>query len=230
MEARRPDHAAFYEALIRVIDDTGRIIPAREFIEVCETNEIGRIIDCLALEMGLKALADAPQLRLSVNMSARSIGYPRWLETLDKGLEPDATIGERLIIEITESSAILMPDITRVFMDQQQERGISFALDDFGAGYSAFRHLRDLDFDILKIDGDYIRDIPTRPDNVVLAQALVSVARQFDMLTVAESVETPEEAKILTGIGMDCLQGYLYGIPTTRPEWAEFPASMRAAG
>jgi EAL domain-containing protein (putative c-di-GMP-specific phosphodiesterase class I) len=229
IDSRRPDRAAFYEALIRVIDDTGRIIPAKEFIDVCETDEIGRMIDCLALELGLKTLAEAPRLRLAVNMSARSIGYPRWMATLEKGLAPDPTIGERLIIEITESSAILMPDITRVFMDELQERGICFALDDFGAGYSAFRHLRDLDFDILKIDGDYIRGIHSQPDNRVLARALISIARQFDMLTVAESVEQQEEAQVLTEIGVDCMQGYLYGIPTTRPEWPEFPAVMRAA-
>ena len=100
IDSRRPERAAFYEALIRVIDDTGRIIPARDFIEVCETDEIGRMIDCLSLQLGLKTLAEAPRLRLSVNMSARSIGYPRWMATLEKGLAADPTLGERLIIEI----------------------------------------------------------------------------------------------------------------------------------
>lgn len=69
---------AFFEGLVRVLDDAGRTIPARDFIDRIETHEVGRIIDCLALELGLKALEDDEDLRLSINMSARSIGYKRW--------------------------------------------------------------------------------------------------------------------------------------------------------
>lgn len=230
VDARRPDRTAFYEGLIRVIDDTGRIIPASDFIDACESHELGRIMDCLALEFGLKALAIAPSLRLAVNMSARSIGYPRWMATLEQGLAACPTVGERLILEITESSAILMPDITIVFMQRLQEHGIAFALDDFGAGYTAFRHLRDLDFDIVKIAGEFITGIHEDADNRVLTRALVSIARQFDMLTVAEAVESAPDARILAEMGVDCLQGYYFGVPSTRPRWPEFPQSMRSAG
>ncbi len=229
VSAHAPGTIAFFEGLIRVIDDTGRIIPASEFIEACETNEIGRIIDCLALEMGLKALARAPQLRLAINMSARSIGYSRWNNTMKNGLRADASIAERLIIEITESSAIVMPETTMSFMEEMQERGASFALDDFGAGFTAFRYLRDFDFDIIKIAGEFVRDIHKQPDNRVLTQALVSIAQQFDMLTVAESVECEKDAALLIQMGVDCLQGYFFGVPTTRPSWSQFPQTFRDA-
>ena len=152
IQTERPDCVAFYEGLIRIMDKTGRIIPAREFIDVVETDEIGRKIDCLSLQLGIDALRQEPNLRLSINMSARSIGYKRWMRTLNRGLRKDPTIGERLILEITESSAMIMPDVVRVFMADLQDRGVSFALDDFGAGYTAFRYLRDFYFDILKID------------------------------------------------------------------------------
>ncbi|QDC11026.1 EAL domain-containing protein [Oceanicola sp. D3] len=226
------DHGrtAFYEGLIRVLDDTGRVIPAREFIGACETNEIGRIIDCLALEMGLTALHQAPALRLAINMSARSIGYPRWMQTLERGLTMDPTLAERLIIEITEASAMIMPDITSVFMLDLQTRGISFALDDFGAGYTAFRYFKDFFFDILKIDGQFVRGISHDPDNRVLVQAMVSIARHFDMFTVAEFVENAEDAAALSALGVDCLQGYHFGAPTTSPGWKEFPQGMRRTG
>ena len=69
---------AFYEGLIRVMDDTGRVIPAADFINQIEATELGRKIDCIALQQGLKALHDYPDLRLSINMSARSIGYSKW--------------------------------------------------------------------------------------------------------------------------------------------------------
>ncbi|WP_093361917.1 EAL domain-containing protein [Tropicimonas isoalkanivorans] len=230
VDSRRPTHTAFYEGLIRVVDDTGRIIPAKDFIEACETSETGRSLDCLSLEMGLAALARAPALRLSVNMSARSIGYPRWMETLEAGLSVDETVAERLIIEITESSAMVVPDKTMVFMERLRACGISFALDDFGAGYTAFRYLRDLDFDILKIAGQFVTGINQNPDNRVLTKALVLIAQQFEMLTVAEAVESEQDARMLTALGVDCMQGFYYGAPTTRPCWPEFPPSLRAAG
>lgn len=220
IQAARPDTPAFWEGLIRVMDHTGRIIPACDFIDVVETSETGRRIDCLALELGLQTLAEHPGLRLSINMSARSIGYPRWLDTLTRGIAHDATVAERLILEITESSAMIMPDIVQVFMADMQHRGICFALDDFGAGYTAFRYLREFYFDILKIDGQFIRNIHADPDNQVLTQALISIARHFEMFTVAEYVETAEDAEFLAEIGIDCMQGYFFGAPTTRPAWA----------
>jgi len=150
VSARNPDTPAFYEGLIRIVDEDHNILPAGEFMHVAETREIGRIIDCLSLELGLNALHQEPALRLSINMSARSIGYPRWMETLNKGLARDRTIAERLILEITESSAMLMPELVIVFMEDLHARGISFALDDFGAGFTAFRYLKEFYFDIVK--------------------------------------------------------------------------------
>lgn len=219
VQARMTNRTAFYEGFIRILDEQGRVLPARDFMHAVETNETGRKIDCLALELGLAALAEEPGLRLSVNMSARSIGYPAWLATLERGLRHDPTIAERLILEITESSAMLMPDLVTVFMAEMQGRGICFALDDFGSGYTAFRYLKDFYFDIIKIDGSFIRGISTNPDNQVLAQALVSIARHFDMFTVAESVESAEDARYLVDIGMDCLQGYYFGVPSTDAPW-----------
>ncbi len=153
-------------------------------------------------------------------MSARSIGYPRWSTVLEQGLALDPTVAERLILEITESSAMLMPDIVQVFMRNLQARGVSFALDDFGAGYTSFRYLRDFYFDILKIDGQFIRGIHKDANNQVLTQAMIYIAREFEMFSVAEFVECAEDAAYLTQIGIDCLQGYYFGVPTIRPHWS----------
>lgn len=219
MQARAPENTAFYEALLRVMDETGRIIPARDFIEEIEQMELGRIMDCVALEKGLRTLARQPELRLSINMSARSIGYPRWMRTLRQGLKRNVTVGERLILEITESSAMTVPELVVNFMAEFHAKGVSFALDDFGAGYTSFRYLRDFYFDILKIDGQFIRGIAQDADNQVLTSALVAIAKQFDMLTVAEFVETAEDADFLSALGVDCLQGYYFAAPTVRPVW-----------
>jgi len=172
------DHSrvAFYEGLIRVLDETGRIIPAKDFIETIETREEGRMIDCLAIE--------------------------------------------------------LVPDLVIDFMARMQRRGISFALDDFGAGYTAFRHFKDFYFDVVKIDATFVRHIDTDTDNQVLMQALVSIAQQFDMFTVAEGIERPEEAKYLAHLGVDCLQGYLFGVPTPAKPWLvdSGPGQAKIAG
>jgi EAL domain-containing protein (putative c-di-GMP-specific phosphodiesterase class I) len=219
VQAARPDRPAFYEGLVRIVGEAGRVIPAREFIGFIETDLLGRKLDCLSLEMGLISLGEDPSLRLSINMSARSIGYPRWMETLKQGLAADPTAGERLILEITESSAMVMPDIVRVFMADLQAKGISFALDDFGAGYTSFRYLREFYFDMIKIDGQFIRGIADNPDNQVLTHALLSIAQHFDMFTVAECVENARDAARLGSMGVDCLQGYYFGAASILPPW-----------
>jgi len=219
MQARAPRQTAFYEGLIRVPDDTGRIIPARQFMPLIEDSELGREIDCAALDMGLRALSKHPSLRLSINMSARSVGYKRWMRVLNRYLKRDATLGDRLVLEISETSAMTVPELVIDFMESLQEHNIGFALDDFGAGHTAIRYFRDFFFDAVKIDGQFIRDIHASPDNQALTRALVATAQQFEMLTIAESVESAADAEFLVSIGVDCLQGYLFGAPTVRPPW-----------
>jgi len=224
MLARQQGRPAFYEGLIRILDRTRRVIPAAQFMPAAETHELGRIIDCHALTFGLRELRAQPSLRLAINMSARSIGYPPWMEILSRGLARDATVAERLILEITESSAMTMPDIVSVFMANLSARGVTFALDDFGSSYTAFRYFKDFYFDILKVDGQFIRGIDSNPNNQVLANALVSIGQHFDMLTVAEMVETAAEAVWLTEAGFDCLQGFHFSAPMVVPPWKDVAA------
>ena len=219
---------AFHEGLMRVLEPSGRIIPAREFMEAIEDTELGREVDCAALEMGLLALAQNPGLRLSLNMSARSIGYARWVDTLRRGLLLSATVGERLILEITESSVMTLPDIVILFMEEMQAKGVAFAMDDFGSGFTAIRYFKDFFFDILKIDAQFIRNIHADPDNQALTGALIGIGKHFEMFTVAEAVETVDEANFLVSMGVDCLQGFLFGAPTIRPEWARDRAQKSA--
>ncbi|MFW8595611.1 EAL domain-containing protein [Cribrihabitans neustonicus] len=228
MQAMPPHGTAFYEGYIRVLDATGRVIPARDFFHLVEDKELGRELDCLALKHGLQALERFPDIRLSVNMSARSIGYQPWTRVLERILKRDSTLGERLVLEISESSAMAAPELVTDFMGRMQQHGIAFALDNFGAGTTAIGHFRQLFFDAVKIDGQFIRGVHANHDNQAVVRALVSIAKQFDMLTVAESVERPDEAEFLVSIGVDCLQGFLYGAPSVTPPWVE--AMKRRSG
>ena len=217
--ARDPTRVAFHEGLIRVLDPTGRVIPARDFMAAIEGHELGREIDCIALELGLAALARHPGLRISINMSARSIGYPRFGKVLRQGLSVAPTLGERLILEISESSAMLVPEIVIAFMDDLQRDGIAFALDDFGSGPLAIRYFKDFFFDIVKIDGQFIRNLHLDAGNLAVTTALLSIGKTFEMFTVAASVEAVEDAELLRTLGVDCLQGYLFGAPTMKPRF-----------
>ncbi|WP_425100955.1 EAL domain-containing protein [Tropicibacter sp. S64] len=228
VQAANPGEIAFYEGLIRVLDETGRVIPARDFIAVVEDTEYGRLLDCIALEKGLAELARVPDLRLSINMSARSIGYRKWMRVLSRGLSGDPTVAERLVLEITEASAMTVPELVVSFMRELQKKGISFAMDDFGAGFTALRYLKDFSFDILKIDGQFTTGIASDPDNQVLVTAIHAIAEQFDMFTVAERVETAEDMECLREIGIDCLQGYYFAAPTVRPPWRTRPDALTA--
>ena len=219
VQAASPGSVAFYEGLIRILDETGRVIPARDFMGAVETQDIGREIDCAALRAGLRALTNNPTLRLSVNMSARSIGYPKWKQILNRAISGNAQVAERLILEITESSAMQMPELVTTFMGELQEKGVTFALDDFGAGFTSFSYLRQFYFDVLKIDRQFCKGIADDPDNQVLTQALLSIARHFDMFTVAEGVETGRDAAFLSEMGVDCMQGYYFGAPSIMPPW-----------
>jgi EAL domain-containing protein (putative c-di-GMP-specific phosphodiesterase class I) len=224
-----PDRIGYWEGLTRVLDDTGRAIPAREFMAAVEATETGRQIDCLALEAGLQTLRQNPGLRIAVNMSARSIGYPRFQRILRRELVARRGVAERLILEISENSALIVPELVTAFMAEVQDEGVAFALDDFGAGFTSFRHLRDFGFEMVKIDGQFVRGVTGNPDNQTVVRALLAAAREFDMLTIAESVETEAEAAFLRKLGIGAMQGYLYGAPTVRPPWTRTEPARRRA-
>lgn len=215
--AKNPTDAIFYEGLIRILDPRGQAIPARDFIGAVEGAELGREIDCAALAMGADALRGQPNLRLSVNISARSLGYPKFLRILRGALAQTPGLAERLILEISESSAISLPEIVAAFMQELRPAGVTFALDGFGAGITCLRHFRDFRFDIVKIDGQFTRNIANNPGNQMLMAALLGLARQFDTLAVAQSVEHAAEADWLAALGVDFVQGFHIGLPTTTP-------------
>ncbi len=204
---------AFYEGLVRLMDDAGRIIPAAHFMPLVEETGFGRQIDCITLALALNTLKQNPQIRLSVNLSARSIGDGEWRRILDDGLRDRDSLGDRLIFEISETSAMMLHENVIRFMAEMQPKGVAFALDGFGAGMTAFRYLKDFFFDLVKIDKSFIKGIQNDPDNQVLAEALITVAHQFEMFAIADGVESEDEAAFLRRLGVDCLQGYLYGVP-----------------
>lgn len=220
--AADPSIIGFYEGFIRLLDSRERVIPAREFMGVAERQELGREIDCAALQMGLMTLQRNPGVRVAVNMSARSVGYKRWTTLLRQALKQAPELGASLILEINEASAMQVPDVLLPFMAEMRETGIIFSLDDFGAAGTSLALLRDFRFEIAKIDGMFIRHIDSNPENQPVVRSAIAIARELGMFLVAEAVETDAEANWLRDAGVGCLQGYLFGAPTVTPDFAAF--------
>jgi EAL domain-containing protein (putative c-di-GMP-specific phosphodiesterase class I) len=227
--SRGSQGAVFYEGLIRIPDPTGRIKPARDFVFLAEETELGRQIDCTALYLGLTELTKYSDLRLSINMSARSIGYGQWVDILGCTLRRDSSIADRLILEITERSAILVLELMMHFMRDLRQRGIIFALDDFGAGTTSFRYLRDFAFDKVKIDGQFTKNVAADLDNQFMIQSLRSISDHFGMFTIAEAVECQRDSQWLIEMLVDCQQGYFWGAPTVNPNWYQGHSGQEAA-
>ena len=220
--AADPSIIGFYEGYIRLLDPKDRVIPARDFMAVAETQELGREIDVAALQLGLQVLQRNPGIRIAVNMSARSVGYKPWTQMLRRALGQSPGLGRGLILEIGEASAMQMPDVLIPFMADLRAEGIAFTLDDFGAGATSLPLLQAFGFEIAKIDGQFIRGIDRSETSQRIVRAAAALAREFGMFLVAESVETPAEAGWLRDLGVGCLQGYLFGPPEVNPDFSRF--------
>ncbi len=220
--AADPSIIGFYEGYIRLLDPTGQVIPARNFMAVAETRELGREIDVAALRLGLGCLQRNPGVRIAVNISARSVGYGPWTQLLAETLAAHPGLGRGLILEINEASAMQMPDVLIPFIEEWRAAGLAFTLDDFGAGGTSLTLLRDFGFDIAKIDGRFIRGCARDPEVQPIVRAAIALAGEFGMFLVAEAVETAEEADWLAAQGVGCLQGYLFGKPEVNPDFRLF--------
>jgi EAL domain-containing protein (putative c-di-GMP-specific phosphodiesterase class I) len=220
--AADPSVIGFFEGFIRLLNLRDQVIPARDFMPTVEQRQLGREIDCAALQLGLMAMQRNPQIRVSINMSARSVGYRPWVEILRRALQDSPKLGANLILEINEASALQVPDVLKPFMSDMREHGIVFALDDFGAGMTSLRLLQDLGFEIAKIDGSLVKHVDRLPEGQAVCRAAIALAEELGMYVVAEAVETEGEAKWLREAGVGCLQGYLFGPPTVTPDFRAF--------
>jgi EAL domain-containing protein (putative c-di-GMP-specific phosphodiesterase class I) len=225
----RSRQPAFHEALMRIRRPDGSLAAADAVIPIAERLGLVRLLDHRVLELVVTELAAAPQVRLSVNVSAASTVDPDWWDSLAAQLKAHAGVGERLMIEITEMAAIHDIDETRGFVARVKDLGCRIAIDDFGAGYTSFRNLRKLGVDLVKIDGTFVQNLRRSEDDRAFVQTLIDLARRLKLETVAEWVQEEESAAILAAWGCDYLQGALVGMATTeRPWFGSGPAAIGA--
>lgn len=204
---------ALYECLVRMEQPDGNILAAGHFVPVAEKLGIIGLLDYRVMELAVETLRNYPGVTLSLNVSGRTTADRLWRETLASYLEADRELAGRLIIEITETVAIHEVVELTEFVAMFRLLGCRIAIDDFGAGYTSFRNLKTLDVDMVKIDGSFVIDLATNPDNQFFVRTLVDLARNFNLPTVAEWVSNEEEVAMLRDFGVKYLQGFYLGEP-----------------
>ncbi len=155
------------------------------------------------------------RMTLSINLTARLLYDDAFALYLLDQLRADPLAAQHLIIEITEDSLSADLDAAVRVLRELQLLGVRIALDDFGTGQSSLNHLRHFRFDMVKVDREFVRDMPHDPNDVSLVQAIVDLSHAFDMQVVAEGVETEDQEAMLRQQGCDCLQGYRISRPMT---------------
>jgi EAL domain-containing protein (putative c-di-GMP-specific phosphodiesterase class I) len=211
-----------YEALIRLADGPGGALGApADFLPAAERygliGEIDRMVIAKAIAVLGGELA-AREARIAVNLSALSVTDRSMLGYLEGQLAHHDVDPERLIVELTETSAISDMALARSFCEGVQELGAAIALDDFGAGFGSFQYLKQLPFRYLKIDGDFVRSLPISHEDQLLVQALVGLAQGMGKQTIAEYVGDEATLELLRRYGVDYAQGFEVGRPRPRPE------------
>ncbi len=209
----------FFECLLRIPGEGGTVIPAGAFMPAVERLGMARRVDLHTLGMAVRELRENDEVQLSLNVSAETTGDRTWLRALQGMLADRPAVASRLIVEITETAVIEDLDETARFVASVREMGCRVALDDFGAGYISYQHLRALPVDIVKIDGTFVRDMHDSADALLFIRTLVGLARGFGLTTVAECVEDAAQAAALRREGVRLLQGYHFGRPSLMRPW-----------
>jgi len=220
---------AFYECLMRIHRPDGATIPAHKIIPIAERLGLVRLLDQRVLELVIAELAANPELHLSLNVSPASTTDADWWARLGSLLRANRDLAERLIVEITETTAIHDLDDTRGFVARVKDLGARIAIDDFGAGYTSFRNLRRLGVDIIKIDGEFVQNLIRSADDRTFVRTMLDLGRGLDLKTVAEWVQDETSAAMLAEWGCDYLQGDLVGRASLDRPWQTEPAKIRGA-
>jgi diguanylate cyclase (GGDEF)-like protein len=210
-----------HEALLRMSDADNQLIAAAHLIPVAEKLGLVRLIDRKVAHMAIAKLHAFPQAKITMNVSGATATDPRWFNQLTEIIAANSDVAHRLTVEITETVALGNIKETFSFVQALRDNGCSVAIDDFGAGFTSFRNLRDLPVNIIKLDGTFCRNLPSNTANQYLVRTLIDLGHKFNLKVIGEWIETEQDLEILTNCGVDYLQGNLFGAATLELPWAE---------
>jgi diguanylate cyclase (GGDEF)-like protein len=206
-----------FELLLRMQGDSGEILPAAAFIGVAERSgmiqELDRWVVGQALDLlGARQRAGDP-VSLHVNLSGASLTDVSVLEFIERRFDEGDADPARCTFEITQTARVEDLETAASFADRITEFGCEVAIDDYGAGFGPFEYLKRFPFDVIKIDGAFIRDLANNDADQLTVQAIVGIAQGLGKTTIAEFVEDEQTETLLREYGVDMAQGYHLGAP-----------------
>ncbi len=206
-----------YELLLRMTGENGELLPAASFIEAAERSGMVQELDRWVVAQALELLAQREQegdpVSLHVNLSGASVADLSVLEFIERRLDEGQADPARCTFEITETARVRNYEAAAGFADRITEFGCQVAIDDYGAGFGPFHYLKSIPFDLIKIDGSFVRDMPNSDADQLTVQAIVQIARGLGKTTIAEYVQDDVTAQMLREYGVDMAQGYHLGRP-----------------
>jgi len=203
-----------FEALIRWNHPKRGFVPPNVFIPVAEETGLMPAIGDWVIDEACKAAASWPEpITVALNISPKQIVTAALPNTVSEALGRYKLPGNRLELEVTEGVFLGDNGSTLDVLKRLRALGVGIALDDFGTGYSSIGYLNKAVFHKLKIDGSFVREAGSRPENVAIIQSIVQLAKSFRMSVTAEGVETAEDFERMRDLGCDTIQGYLFGKP-----------------
>lgn len=215
------------EALVRWNHPTRGLLRPDAFVAAAERTGAIRGIGAFVLRRACADLATldavtSEPLTVHVNLSAAQLSDPEFLPTVRVCLERSGIAPRRLVLEVTESVVLDTPAVRAGLDELTGDLGVTLAIDDFGTGYSALTTLRTLPLDLVKIDRSFVAGCPTNTADRTVVEAVVHMARQLGLGTVAEGVERPEQQEFLRAVGVDAAQGFLHLRPAPVHEVADW--------
>jgi len=211
------------EALIRWIKE-GKVIPPYKFIPLLEEGNLINDVGKWVIEEACRQMEEWKSMGINVNVAVNvspvQISTPSLIEELFSTIFSCKSDG--LEIEITES--LLMQDMLRSisFLNELMKKGIKTYIDDFGTGYSSFAYLRKMPVYAIKIDREFIKDIPENKEDIEIVRTIVEIAKIYNLKTVAEGPETEEQIRILKELGCDYAQGYYFSKPLPAERFTDY--------
>jgi diguanylate cyclase (GGDEF)-like protein/PAS domain S-box-containing protein len=203
-----------FEALIRWNHPQRGFVPPNVFIPVAEEAGLMAAIGEWVIDQACRAAASWPEpITVALNISPKQIGLPNLPNVVSEALARHKLPGNRIELEVTEGVFLGDNGSTLDVLKRLRALGVGIALDDFGTGYSSIGYLNKAVFHKLKIDGSFVREAGSRPENVAIIQSIVQLAKSFRMSITAEGVETAEDFERMRDLGCDTIQGYLFGKP-----------------
>jgi PAS domain S-box-containing protein len=207
----RSREVAAHEVLLRMIDRDGEIITPGRFLPAAEQYDLIEEIDRWVLTQAIK-LAERG-IKVHFNISGRSLGSRELISDLVHGLRDTGADPSLLVCEITETALATDEAVAEAYVHELRALGCEIALDDFGTGYGGFSYLKRLPLTVVKIDTEFVRDLPDNPQNQHVVKAIVNLAQAFARQTIAEGVESQATLELLQQYGVDYAQGYEIGRP-----------------